>query len=625
MTKPILGPVLYYDVLRTARRGRFVWLRTAYALGLFATFLMVFGDSPAMTSPRFSPTDLSQYATRFFYGFLVFQFIFAALLTPSFVAGAIAEEKQKRSVEFLLTTDLSSHEIVLSKLLSRVASLLLLLLTGFPVMSLVQLFGGVDPGLLWSAFFATGITILSIASLSILISVYSRKSQIAIGWTMSVILLYFGLYFVLMVMLELVRANYTAPGFRSDTANIPWWYKTLGAFVEVWGSGHPFHAVLNYTSLFLIGSQTSILTGVSLANTRIQVLLNYCLFHAILALICTILSVWRLRPVCLSHAFNFVRSAQSTAGRRAARRRPVGDRPMLWKVLYFEYRTSSWMSRIMFVIILISCLSPAAIIIYIYFSFSDYNTDSLSNSLSAYIQIIAPLLYMFCAFTNATRAASSVGIERDHQTLDSLLVTPLQLKEILWAKWVGAWWGARPLLALLAVCWLVTLACDGSSAVACLLSWVIFVAYGSMGASVGLFLGARSTVTSRAAGAAAVVTIILLGGYWLGLGPLLAFSTSIERELYSFLVAATPLMSMVYLTTIGTADSAFRREEDAFLNAAGIVVSVLLASLLAWALWRAALAAYRKNCGRMESSARQPKSSTSLPALLSRNLQTLAS
>lgn len=606
MTKGIVGPVLYYDALRSARRGRFVLLRAAYAAGLFVIFILVFMDSPAMTNQKVASVDLSRYATNFFYGFLIFQFVFAALLTPAYVAGAIAEEKQRRSVEFLLTTDLSSHEIVLSKLLSRVANLVLLLLTGLPVLSLVQLFGGVDPGLLWAAFIATGVTILSIASLSILVSIYARKSHTAIGHATSVVLLYFSLYFVLLVMLESIRANFFASGFQTGTRILPWWYKALGLFVEVFGSGHPVHAVLNFISLFLTGVKTSALTGVSLADSRFQVLLNYCLFHGALFLVCIVLSIWRLRPVCLSHAFAVVKSSRSEAARRAARRRPVTDRPMLWKVLHVEYQTTSWMSQILFVIILVSCLAPAAIIIYSSFDTSrKYSPIILSESMSSYIKIIAPILSMFCVITNATRAASSVGIERDHQTLDSLLVTPLELRDILWAKWVGVWWGARPLLGLLVTCWLITLVCGGSSLLGCLLSWVVFLAYGSMGASVGLFFGARSTATGPATRTAAVVIIFLTGGYWFVLGPLLASLNG--DELHSFLVAATPWISLGMLTTLGTGDSAFRREDHAVLNGAGIFFGMLVASLLAWGLWHASVAAYRRKCGRLEPNSRQSR------------------
>src|SRR5262245_2080155 len=37
----IFGPVIFYDMVRTARRGRYLWLRTAYAGLLFMILLMI--------------------------------------------------------------------------------------------------------------------------------------------------------------------------------------------------------------------------------------------------------------------------------------------------------------------------------------------------------------------------------------------------------------------------------------------------------------------------------------------------------------------------------------------------------------------------------------------------------
>ena len=69
------------------------------------------------------PRETAVLAETFFGTFMIVQLILIVLLTPAYVAGAIAEEKDRKTMEFLLATDLRNREIVLSKLLSRLANL----------------------------------------------------------------------------------------------------------------------------------------------------------------------------------------------------------------------------------------------------------------------------------------------------------------------------------------------------------------------------------------------------------------------------------------------------------------------------------------------------------------------
>ena len=110
------------------------------------------------------PKDLSRLAETFFSVYMVVQFILVCILTPAAVAGAIADEKERRTLEFLLATDLRDREILFGKLASRVGSLLLFLLAGLPILGLMQFFGGIDPDLVLAGFAATFATVLTLAA-----------------------------------------------------------------------------------------------------------------------------------------------------------------------------------------------------------------------------------------------------------------------------------------------------------------------------------------------------------------------------------------------------------------------------------------------------------------------------
>src|SRR4029079_3567954 len=122
--------------------------------------------------------------------FMLVQISMVVLLTPAYVAGAIAEEKDRRTLEFLMGTDVRNREIVLSKLLSRLANVTLFLLTGLPILSILQFVGGVDTELMLSGFAVTGVTMLALARVSILFSTLFQRPRDAIGMTYLTIVAY---------------------------------------------------------------------------------------------------------------------------------------------------------------------------------------------------------------------------------------------------------------------------------------------------------------------------------------------------------------------------------------------------------------------------------------------------
>src|SRR4051812_15403659 len=118
----LLGPVAFYDMLRTARRGRYVLLRSFYAAALLLWLLVVY--VPVYFDHVHTARDLLQgpviplevqarLAGEFFYGFVVAQTVTIFLLTPALVAGVVAEEKQRGTLDPLLGTDLFGREVVL--------------------------------------------------------------------------------------------------------------------------------------------------------------------------------------------------------------------------------------------------------------------------------------------------------------------------------------------------------------------------------------------------------------------------------------------------------------------------------------------------------------------------------
>src|SRR5262245_6186358 len=124
----MFGPLFRHELTRLARRGLQPKLRAAFAglllAVLFLAYLAAFpGVGPLRLITRIDEPLTTESASRFGERFLVV-FLFAqaavvVLVTPAVAAGAIGEEKDRRSLDLLLTTSLTSWEIVTGKLAAR--------------------------------------------------------------------------------------------------------------------------------------------------------------------------------------------------------------------------------------------------------------------------------------------------------------------------------------------------------------------------------------------------------------------------------------------------------------------------------------------------------------------------
>ena len=125
-----------------------IWFHATYFYDLF------FGTQQAL-----SLEESSRFGEQFSLALLVAQMAVMVLLTPAYAAGSIAEEKERRTWQYQLATDLSNREIVLGKFFGRFVFLLGILMAGLPVLSLTTLIGGVDILFLIFAYLLTGSTV----------------------------------------------------------------------------------------------------------------------------------------------------------------------------------------------------------------------------------------------------------------------------------------------------------------------------------------------------------------------------------------------------------------------------------------------------------------------------------
>jgi ABC-type transport system involved in multi-copper enzyme maturation permease subunit len=135
--------------LRGRMRGRraFVILTIyLFLLGLFA--LMVERVMEADYADRIIGTPATAgpaIGQGIFAALLMLMTLQVAFLAPSSTAGAISLEREKQTLELLVTTPISSLAIVIGKLLSALVYVFLLIAASIPLMAVVFVFGGVGP------------------------------------------------------------------------------------------------------------------------------------------------------------------------------------------------------------------------------------------------------------------------------------------------------------------------------------------------------------------------------------------------------------------------------------------------------------------------------------------------
>jgi ABC-type transport system involved in multi-copper enzyme maturation permease subunit len=168
----MIGPVLNLELTLGSRRGRhylFRWIYAAWLLleALFLLFLY------AVSKKTF-------FLDWFVAVFLVQHFVVILLATPAYTAGAVTDEKGRGTLQYLLTAGLTSWEIVAGKLVGRTAQVGVLLLTGLPLLCFVGVFGGIGAAMLLSLVAVSVLTLFAVAGMSLLASVWSLQTRGAV-------------------------------------------------------------------------------------------------------------------------------------------------------------------------------------------------------------------------------------------------------------------------------------------------------------------------------------------------------------------------------------------------------------------------------------------------------------
>lgn len=141
------APIRRNPIALKELRGRMRGSRAFVVLTLYVTLMSLFTAVLyliyAMSTSLSVGTSGGTIGKLIFGGLVAIELFLVCFVAPAFTAGAISGERERRTFDLLRTTMLSARRIVIGKLLSALAYIVLLLLVAVPLQSLAFLMGGV--------------------------------------------------------------------------------------------------------------------------------------------------------------------------------------------------------------------------------------------------------------------------------------------------------------------------------------------------------------------------------------------------------------------------------------------------------------------------------------------------
>ena len=177
----LVGPLGIWELVRLARSGQATRARLLVLYLLAIAFMLMpilwFSDIDPLQvyladDHSLSINEGAAFANRFAHVLLQAMLVGVTLMTPAYAAAAVAEEKERGTLELLLTTPLTDREIVLGKAVGRAGFVLASVGAGLPILALTLLYGGVD----FKFLLAGCLLIASTTALAAAIGVYAACS-----------------------------------------------------------------------------------------------------------------------------------------------------------------------------------------------------------------------------------------------------------------------------------------------------------------------------------------------------------------------------------------------------------------------------------------------------------------
>ncbi|MEN6336721.1 MAG: ABC transporter permease subunit [Phycisphaerales bacterium] len=410
----LAGPILDKELRVASRRRRLYVLRFAYVVALVLVVLELW------SSLRFSgvgggalqASRIGEMGKGIVAMVVWFQFITGQILAAVLLGDAISAEIRQRTLDALMVTPVRSLQIVIGKLMSKLLQAASLLAISLPILAVVRVFGGVPWDYVIAGLCVTASAGIFAGALSLTLSISNRHPYHSV---LAVVLWD-------MVIWGLLAALLTG--------------------LSQWGylSGNLVRSVLHLTNPFVVlGELTQgMMNGFGVPGVAFWLWL--CLLLLASATVLLAWSAWRVRRITLrAKPLRVEETSEPVAsgiGKRWRRGiRPVVGSPVAWKErctpLFKTYQ-----SAVPYVGLLLVILGIAITLSIV-----------SRESLGVFFFFFAGFVQLLFLVDVGVAAAGAISREREARTWPILLATPLEAREIIRGKAVGAFRRNLPVLA----------------------------------------------------------------------------------------------------------------------------------------------------------------------------------
>lgn len=571
----LLGPVFWCELVTGSRRLRHFWVRALYGAALLA-LLTVQSYDYDWGGPGSSARQ-ANLAAGFFERFALLQMAVVLLATPAMVATTISQERERRTIEYLFASQLSNCEIVLGKLGARLAQIVLLLLTGLPVLAFAMTMGGISPDSLLLAFFATLSTLCMTAGAATLVSVLTSRARHALARTLGLVLAA-TMAPILLKWVDISPALARGP-FEFVATALEWAFD-LNPFVVV----------------------SRLLAGDANGNSGMQTFGPVLAWQASIGLAAIVLSV-----VC-------VRRVHSRGEGRGRKRRRAGNNdrrllrwlleraPMLAKELCM--RRGGWLGRAFALLAILGAVAGEAFFVYEYQTGPRRVWQTQTHELVTKSSLLGAAMALAAVIAVSIRGATSVTHEKDRDCWTTLVSTTLTGPEIVAAKFWASLGAGRACYLAAAVAWITPLLFERTFFVDCLATFLVVAVQIAFAGALGVAISTCARTSTRAVGWAIGILVVVGGGYLAALAPFLRLGGP-GRPVYEYFSLCLPYLNISPFGMWVTAQAGHGRDEfPSLLRSYLIGLSVYAVAAVALQVWT------RRNfdrlAGRAGSTAPKP-------------------
>lgn len=207
----VMNPVLRNECKMAVRNKRFTMTLFVYIAVIAFGVLLYYKEFSSDVFAR----GLERENSAILYMIMaIVQAVFLMFLVPSLTSSSISSEREKQTLDILLSTRLSSLQIILGKLLSSSLRVVIIIICTLPLYAVASLMGGLNLGNIIgiTAFFI--VNTIFVGSLGVLISTSFKTSKV------STTISYFAVLFIYVgiLILAAIIAYFKARYFLSGTA-----------------------------------------------------------------------------------------------------------------------------------------------------------------------------------------------------------------------------------------------------------------------------------------------------------------------------------------------------------------------------------------------------------------------